>query len=225
MTSSLLLSGVVGSHAYGLNREGSDIDRLGVFVAPTLEVAGLDWSSSKETRHGTSDEVDYTYHEIGKAFRLMLSCNPTLLEVLYLEQYETLTQFGRMLITNRAAFLSEKAVRNAYGGYARAQARKLETRGDFGVRTAKHGRHLLRLCRQGRQLLTTGSLSLRVDSPEEFWAFDDMSTGEMLAVYAQEDAFLMGCESLLPVEPDREAVRYLLRTVRAAYVVPDETPA
>lgn len=37
----VLLKGVVGSTAYGLNHENSDVDYMGVFAAPTSEVLGL----------------------------------------------------------------------------------------------------------------------------------------------------------------------------------------
>jgi predicted nucleotidyltransferase len=37
----LLLSGIVGSVAYGLAGPGSDVDRLGVYAAPTVAFHGL----------------------------------------------------------------------------------------------------------------------------------------------------------------------------------------
>ena len=127
----VLLQAVLGSTAYGLAREGSDIDRLGIFAAPTLEVAGLDWNGHRESvvRHEPSD---MTHHEIGEHLRLALGCNPTLLEQLWLprEAYEVLTPEATALIALRESFLSEKGVRNTYGGYAKQQAIKLARRGD-----------------------------------------------------------------------------------------------
>ncbi len=38
----VLLAGIVGSTAYGLAGPDSDVDRLGVFAAPTLSLLGLD---------------------------------------------------------------------------------------------------------------------------------------------------------------------------------------
>ena len=37
----VLLSGIVGSTAYGLDTKDSDVDRLGVFAAPTEKLLGL----------------------------------------------------------------------------------------------------------------------------------------------------------------------------------------
>lgn len=221
----ILLSGIVGSTAYGLAREGSDVDRLGVFVEPTVEVAGLEWSRDRETR--VSTQPDVTLHEVGKYVRLALRCNPTITELLWLtgEYLETAEPiFGLRLIGLRDAFLSTEAVRNAYGNYARQQAKRLEERGDGSFsadtrkRTAKHARHLLRLLRQGRELLTTGRLTVRVSKPEDYFALDDMSTGEMLRVYARESALLDETESVLPERPDRERVREYLAAVRANFM-------
>lgn len=218
----VLLSGVVGSTAYGLAREGSDIDRHGFFVAPTLQVAGLDWNPQRETRVTTGP--DSTFHEVGKACRLMLKGNPSVMEMLWLEAYETLTPLGQLLIDHRAVFLSERAIRAAYGGYAHAQAQKLALRGDgtFGGvghgRTAKHGRHLLRLMRQGRELLATGALTVRVPDPADYWAFDTMSTEQMLDVYHREAELFDVTSSVLPAEPDRALVSDLLDTIRRAHL-------
>ncbi|GLY32116.1 nucleotidyltransferase domain-containing protein [Kineosporia sp. NBRC 101731] len=218
----LILSGVVGSTAYGLAREGSDIDRMGVFVAPTLDVAGLDWHPHRESR--ASHDPDVAMHEIGKTLRLMLKCNPTLLEMLHLDDYEVLTDEGRRLVDARSAFLSEKYVRDSYGGYAKSQAHRLATeeRGYFSSntknRTAKHGRHLLRLLRQGRELLSTGSLTVRVSDPEEYWAFDLMSPAQMLDVYAHENELFEATSSVLPTAADRDRVSALLDSIRAAHL-------
>ncbi len=222
MTSEVILQGVVGSTAYGLAREGSDVDRLGVFVAPTVEVAGLDWHSRKESQVRTKPDV--TLHEVGKYLRLALACNPTILELLYLEGYEEQRAVGLRLVKMRHAFLSESGVRAAYGGYARQQAHRLARRDDGTFssetrgRTTKHARHLLRLLRQGRQLLETGTLTVRVDDPADYFAFDNMTVDQMLHLYELEDRVFAAARSVLPAEPDRDRVRVFLNRVRRDYV-------
>jgi predicted nucleotidyltransferase len=222
--SEVILQGVVGSTAYGLAREGSDVDMLGIFVAPTLEVAGLDWNTHKESKVTTDPDV--TLHEVGKYLRLSLSGNPTIYDLLYLpnESYVVKTHFGQMLIDMRYELLSEKTVRNSYGGYARQQVTKLKNRGDGSYsadtrkRTAKHSRHLLRLLRQGRELLETGNLTVKVANPEEYFAIDDMTVDEILAMYEHEDKLFMATKSVLPERPNKEAVRELLNEIRRTYV-------
>lgn len=223
MSHPTILSGIVGSTAYGLAREGSDIDRLGIFAAPTYEIAGLRWHPSKESRVGKNP--DYAQHEVGKACRLLLKCNPTVTELLWLpyEGYEVITGSGTDLRGIRYCFLSEKAVRDAYGGYAHAQATRLENRGDGTFssdtrnRTVKHGRHLLRLLRQGRQLLETGALTVKVDRPEDYWAFDDMTPAQMIEVYRREKALFDAAQCVLPERPDFDTVEQVLERIRRAH--------
>ncbi|HEX8627786.1 MAG TPA: nucleotidyltransferase domain-containing protein [Catenuloplanes sp.] len=221
----VLLSGIVGSTAYGLAREGSDVDRLAVFVAPTIEIAGLDWHGSRETRVTTGP--DSTTHEIGKYLKLALKGNPTITELLWLPTalYETLdADFGQRLIDLRGALLSEPAVRSAYGRYARQQAVRLSNRGDGPSpgdnrrRTAKYARHLLRLLRQGRELLATGELTVRVGDPADYFAFDRMTPDQMISVYDREDALFERTTSVLPAEPDVDRVRDFLADVRRAHL-------
>jgi predicted nucleotidyltransferase len=146
----VLLSGIVGSTAYGLAHEGSDVDRLGVFAAPTEKLHGL--HRPKESHVSTAP--DRTLHEVAKWCRLALSGNPTAMELVWLPTglYEVRTPLGDELIGIRSSFLSRQRVRDAYLGYATQQFRRLERRGggsfsaDTRRRTAKHARHLKRLC-------------------------------------------------------------------------------
>lgn len=228
----VLLRGIVGSTAYGLNRERSDIDRLGVFVAPTIEVAGLNWHPRKESRVGKTEDGDATFHEVGKYLKLALRCNPTITELLWLPGplIEVMHPFyGTRLIAIKEDLLSERCVRDAYGGYARQQAHKLRDRirisnkmdsyfsSDTRNRTTKHARHLLRLLRQGRQLLETGALTVTVDDPEVYWSFDTMTPEQMLKVYDAEDKLFQAARSVLPEKPDRSKVEAYLSLVREVY--------
>ncbi len=196
-----------------------------MFVAPTLEVAGLDWSPKKETKSLTNP--DYTRHEIGKFLRLALKGNPTILELFWAETYTQFTFQGAQLLDLRKAVLSEDAVLNSYFGYARSQAKKLENRGDsFSAdtsnRTAKHARHMLRLIQQAKQLVREGELTLKVPDPERYWAFDDMEPSEMLSILTEEletakqmvGRLRAHGKIALPEEPDTQKVRKVLREIR-----------
>ena len=100
----ILLSGVVGSTAYGLARAGSDVDRLGIFATPTLAMVGL--SRPKDSIVHTNP--DRSLHEVGKWCSLALGGNPTVMELVWLpdDLYETRTPLGDQLIAIRTAFLS-----------------------------------------------------------------------------------------------------------------------
>jgi hypothetical protein len=218
----VILEGIVGSHAYGLEREDSDSDFQGVFVAPTLEVAGLHWRAGRESVHKATENEDFTYHEVGKFLRLALKCNPTVLELLWLDHYTTITIHGRKLLSLREAFLSRDAVRNSYLGYARSQNLKLRAKADVGhPRQAKMGRHMLRLLRQGRLLAQTGQMHLKVGDPQEYFDFDDMSVRDMLEIYSREimqthEAFEKG-NAALPDKPDLEEVELALDGFRRTF--------
>ncbi|MER8220454.1 nucleotidyltransferase domain-containing protein [Streptomyces sp. NPDC094143] len=220
----VLLCGIVGSTAYGLAREGSDIDRLGLFAAPTAQLHGL----HRPRESHVSTAPDRTLHEAAKWCRLALGGNPTAMELVWLPQdlYEVRTPLGDELIGIRTAFLSARRVRDAYLGYATRQFRRLEARGDGSFsadtrrRTAKHARHLKRLCEQGLQLYTTGRLTIRVEDPAEYHAFgervaaDPSAAEPLLERYV--DAFRAG-PTVLPDEPDEAPVEAWLHRVRARF--------
>ena len=89
----VLLSGIVGSTAYGLATEDSDVDRLGVFAAPTERLVGLHPPQPSVV----SSKPDATFHEAGKFAALALKVNPTITELMWLpdDLYETRTGLGR----------------------------------------------------------------------------------------------------------------------------------
>ncbi|MEU0078080.1 nucleotidyltransferase domain-containing protein [Micromonospora tulbaghiae] len=219
----LLLSGIVGSVAYGLAGPGSDTDRIGVFAAPTVAFHGL-----RPPRESVvTTDPDVTLHEARKYALLALSGNPTATELMWLPDdcYETRTRFGEELIAVRSAFLSAPRVRDAYLGYASQQFRKLAAApADSGGRrrSAKHARHLARLLHQGRVLYATGVLEIRLADPDWFRAFGERVAGgaldEAQALVATAEAEFGRTRSPLPERPDEETVERWLLAVRAAHL-------
>lgn len=222
-----LLSGIVGSTAYGLVHAGSDIDRLGIFAVPTVELHGL---HSPKASH-VSVHPDATLHEARKAANLMLNCNPTLMELLWLppELYEIRTDLGQELISLRRAFLSGQRVRSSYFRYAANQLVRLENRGDtFSSdtrnRTLKHARHLVRLVQQGTELCTTGQLTIRLRNPDEVRAVAAQIVSRPEAgreLIDRMEAEVQG-RRVLPDRPDEAAVERWLRRVRHELYSPGE---
>ncbi|MCX5211482.1 nucleotidyltransferase domain-containing protein [Kitasatospora sp. NBC_00240] len=225
----VLLSGIVGSTAYGLAHAGSDLDRLGLFAVRTEMLHGLD----RPAESHVTTEPDITLHEAAKWCRLALGCNPTASELVWLpdELYEIRTPLGDELIGIRTSFLSAKAVRGSYLGYAQQQFRKLLTR-DTAVRAtraraAKHARHLVRLVEQGVRLHETGEVVLRIDDPERV-----RDLGERIADRPTLAADLLAAAGqrfdrpgVLPSAPDSAPAEAWLRRVRAAHWTPPADPA
>jgi hypothetical protein len=227
----VLLQGVVGSTAYGLAHAGSDVDRLGVFAAPTQAFHGL--HAPTQTR--TTTNPDGTWHEAGKYARLALACNPTALELLWLDTHEIRTPLGADLIALRNGFLSARRVRDAYLGYATQQFRKLEARGDGTFssdvrrRTAKHARHLARLTIQGVGLWRTGRLGIRLTDPQRVTDFGEQVAAGNLDVakqaLAQAEATFDVDRTPLPDRPNEAAVERWLLAVRTVALVESSHPA
>lgn len=212
---------MVGSQAYGLATPESDTDYLGVFAHPTFDLVGLHPPKLTVEQH----KPDLVLHEAGKYAKLALGCNPTVLDLLWLPEYEVVTPLGQELVEIRTHFLSATRVKNAYLGYATQQFKRIAQRGDNSFssdtrkRTAKHARHLMRLCQQGYELWSQGTMTLRVRNPGELRTF-----GERLADGHLEDASKLLAEyahmfksypSVLPKKPDERTVEHWLYNVRA----------
>ncbi|MFB6393141.1 DNA polymerase beta superfamily protein [Polymorphospora lycopeni] len=222
----VLLAGVVGSTAYGLSRPGSDVDRLGVFAAPTVAFHGL--HPPRESIVTTAP--DSTLHEAAKWCRLALSGNPTATELAWLpdDLYDTRTPWGDELIAIRTAFLSAPRVRDAYLGYAGQQFRRLAGRGDGSFsadtrrRTAKHARHLARLLHQGRLLYATGRLEIRLTEPARFVEFGErVAAGDLDLAQRLLESTTREFDAIrtpLPDRPDETTVERWLLAVRADHL-------
>jgi len=223
-----LLRGVVGSTAYGLATATSDIDLLGVGLADSRDVLGLDGNKVASASKVTTNP-DTTMHELGKYCGLALRCNPTVTELLWLPEYRVETEEGLRLRALRSAFLSTPYVRSAYGGYALQQAKRLLGRhqageagfgADVAKRTAKHGRHCLRLLIQAQHILRTGDLVIDVGARrEELFAVGRLAVDDPAAFttrFERELATLDAIDSVLPEQPDRAAVDSLVVELRLA---------
>lgn len=234
--STTLLLGVVGSTAYGLATTSSDEDRLGVYLADPAETLGLR-GPTVLTGSVVTTQPDVTMHELYKFATLALKGNPTVSELLWLDAYVVETEAGRALRDAREAFLSTPAVRGAYGGYAVQQSRKLLARHEAGHpgfssdvlrRTAKHGRHCMRLLRQARGLLTTGRLAIDMSGyREELFAAGELAARDPAAfgeLFEKEMAALEEIDSVLPDRPDVALVDALVVEVRMAGIRAGDTP-
>lgn len=111
-----------GSHAYGTNVEGSDIDIRGIAIERPTEIIGL---SNFEQFINT--ETDTTIYGLRKVIGLMLNCNPNVIEMLGTKDDHLFicNRYGKLLKDNIDLFLSKKAI-HSFGGYATAQLRRLQ---------------------------------------------------------------------------------------------------
>jgi uncharacterized protein len=128
---------VVGSRAYGLETDGSDIDRRGVFLPP----ASLYWSLGGVPDRLTDPASQDCYWELKPFLLLALKATPNVLECLYTPLVEVATPLARELLDMRSCFLSKLAY-PSYKAQAAAQNQRLgqdlRTRGEPKWKAAMH---------------------------------------------------------------------------------------
>lgn len=206
---------VVGSRAFGLDRDESDTDRRGIYIPP----ASMHWSIYGVPEQLEAPDTEEVYWEIGKFIRLALKGNPNILETLYTPIVEHADPLVAELLASRSCFLS-RLIFQTFSGYAMSQFEKFSrVRGRGGTPNWKHAMHLIRLLRSGIAALRTGELPLRVDSDREellairaglvAWKRVDELRRALHAEFEQQHT-----RSILPERPDYERANRLLIDAR-----------
>lgn len=208
---------IVGSTAYGLSNEASDVDRRGFYLPP----AHIEWSLAGVPEQLESDNEE-VYWEIEKFIRLALKANPNVLECLYSPLVETCAPIARELIDLRHIFLSQY-VHRTYNAYVLSQFKKLEQDlRSHGQLRWKRVMHLIRLLLSGVEVLKHGFVPLRVDQHRDRLlairrgevAWEDVELWR-LSLHKELDEALRATH--LPEHPDYErANNYLIRARRMA---------
>jgi predicted nucleotidyltransferase len=154
---------VIGSQAYDLAGDGSDIDRRGVFLPP----AELHWSLYGVPDQLENDDTQEAYWEIQKFLVLALKANPNVLECLYTPLVEKATPLAERLLAMRDGFLS-RLVYQTYNGYVLSQFKKMQAdlRNQGQVKW-KHVMHLIRLLLSGIHIMREGFVPVRVEEHRE----------------------------------------------------------
>lgn len=120
----LILIGLGGSHAYGMNKESSDIDVRGIALNSKEEILlGQDFEQVVD------ENTDTTIYSFNKIIKLLTNQNPNVVEMLGLkpEHYLHLSSIGKALIDNRKMFLSKICI-HTFAGYAGSQLRRMENK-------------------------------------------------------------------------------------------------
>ena len=150
---------VVGSQAFGLSDDDSDVDRRGIYLPP----AGLHWSLYGVPEQIENNDTQEAYWELQKFLVMALKANPNILECLHTPLVEHATPLAQELLAGRQRFLS-KLIYQTYNGYVMSQFKKLEqdlrARGEIKW---KHAMHLMRLLLSGISALREGELRVRLD--------------------------------------------------------------
>lgn len=177
-----ILRGEVGSGAHGTGLKGhEDIDHMGIFIEPPVNVCGLHpvdhyiYRDQPEGVRSQPGDLDLTMYSLRKFCRLAVKGNPSVLLLLWLPEYVEQSDLGRELVEMREAFIGREAG-GRYLGYLVSQRKALtgerskkvarpELVEKFGYDT-KFAMHALRLGMQGIEYLTEQHLSVPVREPE-----------------------------------------------------------
>src|SRR5207237_6310105 len=94
---------VVGSTAYGLETESSDVDRRGIYLPP----AERHWSLVGVPEQLENEATQEVYWELQKFLTLALRANPNVLECLYTPLVELASPLAEELLAMRQIFLTK----------------------------------------------------------------------------------------------------------------------
>lgn len=136
----IILIGLGGSYAYGMNKDSSDLDIRGISLNKKEEVLlGIDFEQVVD------EKTDTTIYSFNKMIELLTKMNPNTCEILGLQdwQYFYLHPIGRELLENRKMFLSKICI-HTFGGYAGSQLRRMENKAARLVGQAQNEAYILK---------------------------------------------------------------------------------
>ena len=239
MKNGMQLEVIMGSVAYGVSSDTSDMDIYGFcipsrdYVFPHLrgEIEGFSTSGPRFEQfqqHHINDkekrkQYDLAIYNITKFFRLCMDSNPNMVDALFVPRRCVLysTEVGELVRENRKLFISKEAWPK-FKGYAYSQLHKMRTKVPIGSRKAtieKHGfdtkfaYHVVRLLNEVEQLLTTGDLDLESNREQLKSIRRGEWTPEQITDYferKEKDLEQAYANSPLPWKANEEAIRLLL---------------
>jgi len=203
-----------GSRAYGMANENSDTDYRGLYTAPLSQLLGVNKPKEQLER----EDPDLVIFELSKFCKLAASANPNVLELLWSPVLHS-SPLASQLLSNRDLFLSQ-LVRRTYSGFANSQLRQMKALTmkpqdqQRPEKQIKFARHLFRLMEQGRMLLATGEMNVRVADPEKLLQLSASPIEEIEQAFTEMDTEIHSIKSPLPEQVDFESINQLLVELR-----------
>jgi len=168
----LIFQGVGGSHLYGLDWKGSDIDwRIIYQTTNPIYVYGL---RENKTYCGTSEEEDFASYELRHFMRLMAKSNTQVAEMMFCDDEHIIhcDKTFRTIRENKYKLLDTDCLYNSLRGYLHNERRLAlgERSGQLGGKrkadidergySHKNVVQFIRLCEVGRGLFEGGTYSV-----------------------------------------------------------------
>ena len=190
LKNSLIIIGLGGSYAYGLNTSNSDLDIRGCALNSKEEI--LTYNDFEQVIDSATDTTIYSFN---KLIKLLTQCNPNCVEILALkpEHYLYVSPVGQDILDNKKMFLSSKAS-HTFGGYAHQQLHRLKVKTEQTGRNkeavsynklCKHMAHLVRLY---------------------YMCFDILECGEIITYREKEHDFLMDIRNGKYLDENRQPI-------------------
>jgi predicted nucleotidyltransferase len=231
-TPKVIFETVHGSTAFGLAREGSDVDVKGIVIGPASWYVGF--IGGPEQIDLSPDHVRY---DIRKFMRLATAANPTVLELLFTrpEHHLVVTAAGQRLLDAREQFLSRR-VADRFGGYAQGQLKRINihrgwlldppsesddrwrhyetwranrnpNRSELEARhgyDTKHAMHLIRIQRMAVEIISTGEVNVHRPDREELLAIRDgaLTFTDLLTEVENLSSQLAAATATSPLPPE-----------------------
>lgn len=146
LNKNIILLGLGGSHAYGMEKETSDLDIRGIALNPKKDILlATDFEQVVDTN------TDTTIYSFNKMIELLTKSNPNTVEILGLkpEHYLYMTDIGKELLDNKKMFLSKQCI-HTFAGYANAQLRRLENKAARNLTFSEKEKHILKTLEHSR---------------------------------------------------------------------------
>lgn len=138
--SNIILLTLGGSHAYGMDKEDSDVDVRGIALNIKSDILlGTDFEQVVDV------DTDTTIYSFNKMIRLLMSNNPNTIEQLGCspQHYFYLSEIGKELLDNRKMFLSQICI-HTFGNYASSQLRRMSNKAARLVSQAENESYILK---------------------------------------------------------------------------------
>jgi predicted nucleotidyltransferase len=182
---------MMGSVAYGVSNDTSDVDVYAFCIAPKSHTFphlsgqiygfgeaknGFKRFTNLQQHHIQDKEADKVYdinvYNIVDYFQLVMECNPNMVDSLFTPQFCVLhsTRVGNIVREHRRKFLNLKAW-HTFKGYAYSQIHKAESKEATGKRKElvdkygydiKFAYHVVRLLNEVEQILIEGDIDLQM---------------------------------------------------------------
>lgn len=228
---------MMGSVAYGVSTDTSDVDVYGFCIPPKKmvfphlngEIEGFGRQKKRFEQfqqhhvYFSGRCYDLSIYSIVKYFSLCMENNPNMIDSLFVPNFCILksTKIGEMVRGNRKLFL-HKGSWYKFKGYAYSQMRKIETKNPEGKRRedierygfdSKYAYHLVRLLNEAEMILTEHDLDL-LRNREQLKSIraGEWTLDQVRAYFDRKECDLetLYTRSSLRYSPDEESIKALL---------------